>query len=618
MKKIAQQLPEPPKKAVVYARTSKDDPRSESKISIVQQCESAQKMAKNEGMKIVETFIDQDQSGKIPPQQWLTSNGKYRDGLTRLIKEIEKGGIDAVICRKTDRLSRNLTYARQLYDFLANHKVRLYCTHETLPAGRDASGIFGMTILAAVAEFELGKTQENIKAAKAYAREHGLKMSGVRTPGYKDGTRIGGKPASIEIDEEAANTVREIFRRYDKGESISSIVRWCNQNHPTHCSKIGNKWYVSSVRRMLDNPSFVGLKRDENGDFITALYPQIVDDAIFWRVSRKRQTQVKNTKRPQHTNHLLTGALICGYCHNGLVCYTRYRRGTKIPVGTEYKCPRCRGGSAPFVMRESKWMEWFTSFFGKIMGIRVPRVNSKEITDLEILRSQLMRKIEFLEEAFDKKDLLEEQFIRMNSRASGNLQKVTDKISAIKKVDLHSLEDLSKMEDIPFASRSFSSQRNLVKAMVEKIEVYKDRIHVFTPLVRYFTFPLMYRRDPDQHCPNPMHALTPCQLDFDEAWKYVAKDGSAVIDWGKRIKPRLFWSVMQGKSPVGDTKLCLKCGIEKPLNDFSMQKRRKDKRQSQCKSCEKEYRLAHAEHMAAYKTKWRELQRSSIENQKRL
>lgn len=53
-------------------------------------------------------------------------------------------------------------------------------------------------------------------------------------------------------------------------------------------------------------------------------------------------------------------------------------------------------------------------------------------------------------------------------------------------------------------------------------------------------------------------------------------------------------------------KVCFKCGIEKPLEDFGTNKSKKNGYQSRCKDCQKEYRRKHyIDNIDAYKKKAR-------------
>ena len=166
------------KSAGIYIRRSQERNGEES-VSISQQLTDAKTLAKKERLHVDEryTYIDANLSGKLPPTCWAQGKSKSRPALSKLIGHIEDGEpIVAVICRKRDRLARNLVLAMRLYEFFAEHKVKLLCTNESLPASNDASGKFTLAVLSAAAELTLQQTSENYLAAKRYMKSQGQKI----------------------------------------------------------------------------------------------------------------------------------------------------------------------------------------------------------------------------------------------------------------------------------------------------------------------------------------------------------------------------------------------------------------------------------------------------------
>lgn len=64
-------------------------------------------------------------------------------------------------------------------------------------------------------------------------------------------------------------------------------------------------------------------------------------------------------------------------------------------------------------------------------------------------------------------------------------------------------------------------------------------------------------------------------------------------------------------------KVCRKCLVAKHLDDFSAHIRSRDKKQSKCKACDREYKMEHREHIARQRKKHRETQQKQISEQKR-
>lgn len=68
---------------------------------------------------------------------------------------------------------------------------------------------------------------------------------------------------------------------------------------------------------------------------------------------------------------------------------------------------------------------------------------------------------------------------------------------------------------------------------------------------------------------------------------------------------------------MNNTKLCSKCGISKPLNEFSNDKSRKDGLYLQCKECDKEYRRKHSEQIKEQKKEYRRKHSEQIKEDKK-
>ena len=64
-------------------------------------------------------------------------------------------------------------------------------------------------------------------------------------------------------------------------------------------------------------------------------------------------------------------------------------------------------------------------------------------------------------------------------------------------------------------------------------------------------------------------------------------------------------------------KRCSKCGIEKWLSEFSIDRKNKDGYKSHCKACVKEYREANKESIREYKKEYCEANRESINEKKK-
>src|SRR5262245_55022461 len=86
-----------PKRAVLYARVSREDERERQTIHA--QVEAARQYSQQHGLALVKIYLDDGVSGTVP--------FKKRDGGKRLLDDVKQQQFDTVLVYKIDRLGRN-------------------------------------------------------------------------------------------------------------------------------------------------------------------------------------------------------------------------------------------------------------------------------------------------------------------------------------------------------------------------------------------------------------------------------------------------------------------------------------------------------------------------------
>lgn len=153
------------KNVIVYARYSTD---RQDEQSIETQIERCQAVIDQHGWHLVDTFHDSAVSG---------TSYKRRPGIQQLLRRVERGGIDIVLCLSTDRLSRDVAHSAQIGKKLSYHDVELW----TARANARISDI----------EMNIGAvlSQETVEQGRYRTRE------GMRTTVQK-GKAAGNRPAT--------------------------------------------------------------------------------------------------------------------------------------------------------------------------------------------------------------------------------------------------------------------------------------------------------------------------------------------------------------------------------------------------------------------------------------
>lgn len=174
---------------------------SEENIIIIEDVESAIKLDELErrGIQKLKDFINSDSS------------------------------IDCVVCYEVSRLSRRPQVLYSIRDFLLERKIQLVILKPYLrlldPDGsmsQSASIMFGL--FSSISESEMMIKQERMMRGKLFKMQQGFHGHGRILFGYK--VIQDKKDKKIEICPNTSKIVKDIFNRYERGESILSIAKY--------------------------------------------------------------------------------------------------------------------------------------------------------------------------------------------------------------------------------------------------------------------------------------------------------------------------------------------------------------------------------------------------------
>ncbi|MFC4102934.1 recombinase family protein [Paenibacillus xanthanilyticus] len=249
-----------------------------------------------------------------------TGTNMNRPALKRMIRQIEDGRINAVIVHKLDRLGRKQKDVMHLLeDVFERHSVVFKSATEPF----DTSTSFGKAmigVLSVFAQLERDMIVERTTNGRREKVKQG-KWPGGRVPfGYSWDK----EKEMLIIKPEEASIIREIYKRYLRGESRLSISEWASER--TKARKIDH----STIREMLNRPVYNG-KLILPGDVIVdGNHDAIIDDEL-WRMVQNEIVRRQDGQTPLG-EFLLTGLLSCGVCGGNVVHVKR----TTTPNGKTY------------------------------------------------------------------------------------------------------------------------------------------------------------------------------------------------------------------------------------------------------------------------------------------
>lgn len=269
-------------RAAIYARTSSHN--QEFGYSLDAQVRRSIDQCESFGWKVRFVYRDAAESGKDTD----------RPMFQRMLSASEKDVFDVVVFWKLDRFSRSLMHAVRLESKLRNHGVSLYSVTEQIDT-TSATGRFNFRNIASAAEFERDMIRQRTQMGlNALASE--LKWPNDSPPlGYRlDSDR------RLQIEEESAGVVREIFDLYMEERSMPEVAKILNSRGDR--TELDGEWTPRAVGDVLRNEIYKGVYDVADVSKHVPEY-QIISEEKFEQVtSIRHRFQSESSSRPSMSN----------------------------------------------------------------------------------------------------------------------------------------------------------------------------------------------------------------------------------------------------------------------------------------------------------------------------
>lgn len=190
----------------IYSRLSNDDDPEQN--SLINQERICREHAKQNGYTVVGSSSDDNISGMTFP----------RPGLRKLSEAAENGSIEAILVKDLSRLGRHKTQTALFIEYLRERNIAVISVTEglnTLTENDDL--IVGIRVL--MNDFYAKDIGAKIRAGFRQKQKDGLVI--IPPFGYWKNKNTG----TVEIIEEAADTVRHIYSMYLSGIGLIQIAR---------------------------------------------------------------------------------------------------------------------------------------------------------------------------------------------------------------------------------------------------------------------------------------------------------------------------------------------------------------------------------------------------------
>ena len=225
----------------------------------------------------------------------------------KLIKDIQKKRINAVVVKKLDRLSRSLLDFENLMNLMNENDVEFISIKENFDT-TTAMGKAMLRVALVFAQLEREQTSERIADVMGHRASMGLFNGGRRLFGYSIVEKeLVPYPKEKQI-------VEIIFSKFLETRSTSAVMHHLNENGFKY--RDSKPWDERQIQKMLQQESYIG-KVTWGKQVYTGIHQPIITPTTFEKVQQifksKTYTKDKNT-----TNALLAKKVYCSQCGSPL------------------------------------------------------------------------------------------------------------------------------------------------------------------------------------------------------------------------------------------------------------------------------------------------------------
>src|SRR5579863_3319678 len=195
----------------IYTRKSSEEGLEQEFNSLHAQreaCEAFIKSQAGEGWRLIRTHYDDG---------GLSGATMERPALQRLMADIDKGLVDAVVVYKVDRLTRSLADFAKMVEVFDARGVSFVAVTQQFNT-TTSMGRLTLNVLLSFAQFEREVTGERIRDKIAASKQKGMWMGGRVPIGYDVLDR------RLEVNQSEAQKVLEIFRGHLELGSVRLLM----------------------------------------------------------------------------------------------------------------------------------------------------------------------------------------------------------------------------------------------------------------------------------------------------------------------------------------------------------------------------------------------------------
>jgi len=434
--------------------------------------------------------------------QHITGKDDIRKGERESIKRLKElcktGIIDVIIIWEVSRLSRSGIAGRQFIQDFNEMKIPIFfkdrniwtLNPDTLEEDINSKMIIGLYL--DIAESELKTLKDRTNRGKRKNVEHGLSTGGFQNYGYK----VDPETNKIEIDEEEAKFVRDIFAKYASGKySTASLTKYANTTgylpRYNKTSRKGSfrtnsgidrntstvRWSRSVITKMLHNRRYIGERVYK--DMITKV-PAIVDEEIFNKAQTFFRENPNKIEKAKKYIHLLGRKVVCGQCGSSYYSHVGITGSVYLCTTYSSKSKDCDNIRINYEKSEAVVWDYLKnySYYFK----RIDETEKERITEeIDKKRRELLERQNKFNQLVDEENVKVKNLLNLVKNSGGAFKMediIQDKISIDKTIENYNI-DLNKIHsELALLDNRLNQivNTNLTNIAIERIEADRNQM----------------------------------------------------------------------------------------------------------------------------------------------
>ena len=464
------------KKVCAYARVSTDS--EEQQTSYNSQIKYyTDKIKSNPEWEFVGIYADEGISG---------TQVKKRTEFMRMIEDALNGKIDMIIAKSISRFARNTLDTLKYVRLLREHNVDVYFEKENIHTLELDSEMF-LTLYSAFAQAESESTSQNVTMGFRAKMKRGEPCGKAECYGYVWNKQT----KTLEIYEEQAKVIRQIFDWYCDGIGCKTIARYLNEkNIPTYS---GKKWEQSTIRMIIHNVKYVGdiigqkyytesplthkhvLNFGEKEKYYVKDHHEAIISRDTWNkaqeILKKRNSKILPNGSRHISNHSMkytfSSKIVCGLCGTTFV----RRVGSKKKDGSRnvyWECYQKIDDSKQCQHSKLIREDVLESIFIELYNLIIENKHKTKEQLLNAIRSTL-EEVDYQKE-IDKLDIEEEKLRnRLSKLVDMQLDDVIDKVTYISK-EKEIKEQLTNIDNKRLELQTLKNENKKISSKIKEIE----------------------------------------------------------------------------------------------------------------------------------------------------